>query len=205
MSRTFTEPIVPAFQVGDCPVLPEGFYGSGEVIPLGHATETIDFGAGCGGSCDLRTINLAGGSIFIEETFSDGSCPGVCGSRGLGQPNSGTLTDTIMCGTGIFTGATGSLTGTSRPQGLRVTSSSRRHISRRRTPKPGVDRFESCRPCLAVGSRARFTGHDDFRGLHALKSDVRAPRPPMSAAAADAPGRDLALVILTRFLITSPA
>jgi len=124
VSRTFTEPIVPAFQVGDCPVLPEGFYGSGEVIPLGHATETIDFGAGCGGSCDLRTINLAGGSIFIEETFSDGSCPGVCGSRGLGQPNSGTLTDTIMCGTGIFTGATGSLTGTSRPQGLRVTSSS---------------------------------------------------------------------------------
>jgi hypothetical protein len=41
------------------------------VIPLGHAAETIEFGAGCGGSCDLRTINLAGGSIFIEETFSD--------------------------------------------------------------------------------------------------------------------------------------
>ena len=38
----------------------------------------IAFGAGCGGTCDLRTINLAGGSIFIEETFSDFSCPGVC-------------------------------------------------------------------------------------------------------------------------------
>jgi hypothetical protein len=99
-------------------VLPEGFCGSGEVIPLGHATETIDFGAGCGGTCDLRTINLAGGSIFIEETFSDGSCPGVCGSRGIGQPNSGTLIDTIIGGTGIFEGATGTLVGTVTAAGL---------------------------------------------------------------------------------------
>jgi hypothetical protein len=118
VSMTFTEPIVPSFKSGDCPVLPEGFCGSGEVIPLGHATETIDFGAGCGGTCDLRTINLAGGSIFMEETFSDGSCPGVCGSRGIGQPNSGTLTDTIIGGTGIFEGATGTLVGTVTAAGL---------------------------------------------------------------------------------------
>ncbi len=117
---TFTEPIVPSFKSGDCPVVPDGFCGSGEVIPLGHATETIAFGAGCGGTCDLRTINLAGGSIFIEETFSDGSCPGVCqtGRRGNGFPSSGTLTDTIIGGTGIFEGATGSLTGTVRAAGL---------------------------------------------------------------------------------------
>ncbi|MFN2628948.1 MAG: hypothetical protein ABR569_09980 [Gaiellaceae bacterium] len=118
VSMTFTEPIVPAFKSGDCPVVPEGFCGSGEVIPLGHATETIDFGAGCGGTCDLRTIYLAGGSILIEETFSNFACPGVCGSRGLGQPTSGTLTDTIIGGTGIFEGATGSLTGTVRAAGL---------------------------------------------------------------------------------------
>ena len=29
VSMTFTEPIVPAFKSGDCPVVPEGFCGSG--------------------------------------------------------------------------------------------------------------------------------------------------------------------------------
>ena len=113
----FTEPIVPGFVQG-CPVVQTGFCGSGEVIPLGHANETIQFGFGCGGACDLRTINLAGGSILIEETFSDFRCPGICGSRGLGQPGSGTLTDTVIGGTGDFAGASGSLSGTVRVAGL---------------------------------------------------------------------------------------
>ena len=109
-----------AIFLDDWPVVPDGFCRSGEMIPLGHATETIVFGAGCGGTCDLRTINLAGGSIFIEETFSDFQCPGVCqtGRRGIGFPNSGTLTDSVIGGTGIFEGATGSLTGTVRAAGL---------------------------------------------------------------------------------------
>jgi hypothetical protein len=106
VSMTFTEPIVPAFKSGDCPVVPEGFCGSGQVIPLGHATETIEFSAACGGACDLRTINLAGGSIISEETFSNPNCPGAC------QPNF------VVGGTGIFTGATGTLTGTVRAAGL---------------------------------------------------------------------------------------
>jgi hypothetical protein len=124
VSMTFTEPIVPAFKSGDCPVVPDGFCGSGEVIPLGHATETIEFGAGCGGTCDLRTIYLAGGSILIEETFSDFQCPGgqpepcQSGQHGMGFPGSGTLTDTVIGGTGIFEGATGSLSGTVRAAGL---------------------------------------------------------------------------------------
>lgn len=114
---TFTEPIVPAFKSGTCPVVPEGFCGSGEVIPLGHATEMIAFGAGCGGACDLRTINLAGGSIFIEENFSNEACPGVC-QPNPAEPSSGTLADAVIGGTGIFSGATGSLSGTVRAAGL---------------------------------------------------------------------------------------
>ncbi len=92
------------------PVFPDGFCGRGEVIPFGQATETIAFGAGCGGTRDRRTITLAQGQIFIEET-STGQCPGSC------QPNpvdrgTGTLTDVITGGTGLFEGATGQLTGT---------------------------------------------------------------------------------------------
>jgi hypothetical protein len=115
VSMTFTEPLIPGFVKG-CPVAPEGFCGSGEVIPFGHATETIDFNAGCGGSCDLRTINLAAGSIFSDETFSNPGCPGVC-QPNRAEPSSGTLTDTVVGGTGIFSGASGTLSGTVRGNG----------------------------------------------------------------------------------------
>jgi hypothetical protein len=119
VKMTFADPIVHAFKSGDCPVVPDGFCGSGEVIPLGHATETIEFGAGCGGTCDLRTIYLAGGSIIAEETFSDFRCPGACQTgRGIGRPGGGTLTDIIIGGTGIYEGATGTLTGTVWAAGL---------------------------------------------------------------------------------------
>ena len=114
---TFTEPIIPAVKTGDCAVFPEGFCGMGQVIPFGQATETIEFEApACGGACDFRTINLAEGSIFIEETFSDPECPGAC-QPNRAEPSSGTLTDVIVGGTGIFEGATGTLTGTVRAAG----------------------------------------------------------------------------------------
>src|SRR5262245_17989684 len=62
---TFTEPVAAKHcslqNVGGGPG--QGFCGSGEVVPLGHAEETIEFSAACGGACDLRTINLAEGSI----------------------------------------------------------------------------------------------------------------------------------------------
>jgi hypothetical protein len=91
VSMTFAEPATVNFK-SDCPVFPEGACGSGEVIPFGHATETIDFGAGCGGACDLRTIDLAQGSIFIEETFSDFACRGSCHPSPV-FPFSGKLTE----------------------------------------------------------------------------------------------------------------
>jgi hypothetical protein len=108
VSMTFTEPIVPAansgcnFETGSC--------GHGQVIPFGQATETIHFGGGCNGGCRFRAINLAGGSIFIDETFSNPTCPGVC-QPNPSLPGGGTLTDVIVGGTGNFTNATGNLTG----------------------------------------------------------------------------------------------
>jgi len=115
VSMTFAEPIVQNFQSG-CAVLPDGFCGSGQVIPFGHATETILFGGACGGGCDLRTINLAGGSITIHEVFSNPACPGAC-QPNPAEPSSGTLTDTIAGGTGTFTGASGTLNGSVRANG----------------------------------------------------------------------------------------
>lgn len=109
VSMTFTEPIIHDIHSG-CAVLPDGLCGSGQVIPLGHATETIVFGGACGGNCDLRTITLASGMIFIHEVFSNPTCPGAC-QPNPALPGTGTLTDTIVGGTGNFTGASGNLSG----------------------------------------------------------------------------------------------
>ena len=117
VSMTFTEPIVPAIKSGDCPVSPEGLCGRGEVIPFGQASEIIDFGAACGGACDFRTIILAEGSIFIEETFSNFQCRGSCHPNPA-EPVTGTLTDVIVGGTGVFQGATGTLAGSVKAAGL---------------------------------------------------------------------------------------
>ena len=117
---TFTEPVMdkhcPLENVGGGPG--QGFCGSGEVIPLGHASETIEFAAGCGGACDRRTINLPDGSIFTEETFTFISGHGT-GEDHQGKPStfSGTLADIIIGGTGMFEGATGFLNGTVRVAG----------------------------------------------------------------------------------------
>jgi hypothetical protein len=121
VSMTFTEP----FNYKDCPFVitdpatAEGFCGSGQVIPLGHATETIEFFAGSGGTSDLRTINLAEGSIISEEVFGPLiSCRRDCEAiNGNAPPFSGTLTDIIIGGTGIFEGATGNLSGLVRGAG----------------------------------------------------------------------------------------
>jgi hypothetical protein len=109
VSMTFTEPLVPAANSG-CDIH-AGACGQGYVNPFGQATETIVFSAcGTDPECDVRTINLAGGSIFIHEFVSNPTCPGVC-QPNPAEPASATLTDTIVGGTGQFAGATGNLTG----------------------------------------------------------------------------------------------
>ena len=114
VSMTFAEPIHPSTT---CPGFPDVACGAGEVVPLGQASETLVFGAGCGGACDLRTINLAGSSLILEETISDVSCPGGVCRPGPLEIGSGKLTDIVVGGTGIFEGATGTLTGTVRLEG----------------------------------------------------------------------------------------
>jgi hypothetical protein len=49
-------------------------------------------------------------SIYVDDSFGNGTCPGSC-QQNPAEPVSGTFTDVIIGGTGIFEGATGILTG----------------------------------------------------------------------------------------------
>jgi hypothetical protein len=119
VSATFAEPLVPALNSGCLPSPSFGVCGSGQVIPFGPATDSVVFSGACGGNCDFRTIKLAAGSIYADEYFSNPSCPGVCAGRGpTGGPAFGDLTDVIVGGTGIFAGASGTLTGSVTGAGL---------------------------------------------------------------------------------------
>ncbi len=112
VSMTFDEPVLENVN-SDCPAfgLPNGgFCGNGVVVPYGHATEMIAFGVACGGGCDVRTVTLSSGSIVMDEYATGGACFGAC--AGPEPPGRGTLSDVIVGGTGIFTGATGKLSGT---------------------------------------------------------------------------------------------
>ena len=87
----------------------EGLCGSGVAVPYGHATETVVFG-GCGFGpvrCDLRTVTIASGSLFLDEFAGNFTCnnakAGACEAP---------LSDAVAGGTGAFAGATGNLTGT---------------------------------------------------------------------------------------------
>lgn len=91
---------------------PLGLCGTGQVVPLGQATETIQFGAGCGGTCDLRTIVLENGTLIVDETYSP-DCLRGCNPHVF----TGVLTDVIVGGTGAYAGAGGTLTGSVRAVG----------------------------------------------------------------------------------------
>jgi hypothetical protein len=113
VTMTFTEPLIADGHQG-C-TADDTNCGRGEVRPLGTATETVLFGGACGGSCDRRTIVLPQGSIFIDETASDFTCPGACAGNSYPHvvpPFAAVLTDVVVGGTGLFAGATGTLSGT---------------------------------------------------------------------------------------------
>jgi hypothetical protein len=106
---TFAEPTHPALS---CPGFPDISCGSGQVIPFGQATELLVFGAGCGGTCDLRTITLSSGSLILEETVTNTNCPHVCRPGPLELGTGASITDVVIGGTGAFAYASGTLTGT---------------------------------------------------------------------------------------------
>jgi hypothetical protein len=114
LSMTLTEPLTSgAPGSAACPDIALNFNcGSGEVIPFGHATEEVLIGV-CGATCNFRQIDLPQGSLFLLEEVTSFSCPGACGSqRPAGGPFTLTLADSVVGGTGVFAGATGSLVGT---------------------------------------------------------------------------------------------
>jgi len=109
VSMTFTEPQVPSVASGCIPGVSS--CGHGQVNPFGQATEVAVFNAcGTAPECDVRTINLPGGSILIHEIGSNPTCPGAC-QPNPGAPGGATLTDQIVGGTGTFKNATGNLSG----------------------------------------------------------------------------------------------
>jgi hypothetical protein len=85
--------------------------GTGEFRPFGRASEIVSINA-CGDNCTLRWITVQGGTLVLREALSDPSCPGACITQWPhGSPFSGTLTADVVSGTGVFAGATGTLTG----------------------------------------------------------------------------------------------
>jgi len=121
VSMTLVEVLTSPAQQADCPDIAIAFNcGVGVVVPFGVATEEVAFGEGCGGACDSRVVTVASGSLFLDETASDFSCPGACAANPpfpLSFPFRLTLTDVVVGGTGIFDGASGRLTGSASISG----------------------------------------------------------------------------------------
>lgn len=120
-TATFPEPVGgPINSPFDC--APGTSCGSGEVSGLGQAQDVIVFG-GCGPGCSVRTLTFADGStIVLHEASSNFQTPGNSGSApgqavGYGNPFSLDLSDTIVGGTGRFTGASGTASGQVRVAG----------------------------------------------------------------------------------------
>jgi hypothetical protein len=110
VAMTFNEPKQFDF-VSGCEVFlaRQGLCGSGVAVPYGHATETIVFGGGgCRPvRCDLRTVTVAVGSIFLDESAGNFTCENARAGACVAP-----LDDIVAGGTGAFAGATGSLSGT---------------------------------------------------------------------------------------------
>jgi hypothetical protein len=87
--------------------------GTANIAGVGHVTtEMIVFDA-CGPNCHLRTITFEDGStILVRESVVNTISPGNSASAGNErQPIFFDISQTIVSGTGVFEGVTGSGTG----------------------------------------------------------------------------------------------
>jgi hypothetical protein len=85
--------------------------GTANIAGVGHlTTQMIVFNA-CGPNCHLRTITFDDGSkLFVQESIVNTILPGNSETAG-GKALFFEISQTIVGGTGIFEGATGSGTG----------------------------------------------------------------------------------------------
>jgi hypothetical protein len=86
--------------------------GTANIAGVGHVTtEMIVFNA-CGPNCHLRTITFEDGStILVRESILNTISPGDSASAGANAPIFLEISQTIVSGTGVFEGVTGSGTG----------------------------------------------------------------------------------------------
>jgi hypothetical protein len=86
--------------------------GTANIAGVGHVTtEMIVFNA-CGPNCHLRTITFEDGStILVQESVVNTISPGDSANAGANAPIFLEISQTILGGTGVFQGVTGSGTG----------------------------------------------------------------------------------------------
>jgi hypothetical protein len=86
--------------------------GTANIAGVGHlTTQMIVFNA-CGPNCHLRTITFEDGStILVRESIVNIISPGNSASAGANAPIFFEISQTIVSGTGVFEGVTGSGTG----------------------------------------------------------------------------------------------
>jgi hypothetical protein len=92
--------------------IPGGSCGSATISELGHvAQQCVQFDA-CGPNCEVRTITFDDGSTLVShESIVGVVSPGESSAAGANAPMFLDITQTIVGGTGLFAGATGSGTG----------------------------------------------------------------------------------------------
>lgn len=92
--------------------VPGGSCGSATISGAGHvALQCVALGA-CGPNCHLRTITFVDGSTLVmQESVVGARLPGNSLAAGPNTPLFLQITQTIVDGTGMFSGATGGGTG----------------------------------------------------------------------------------------------
>ena len=83
--------------------------GTANIAGVGHVTTQMVVFNACGPNCHLRTITFEDGStILVRERVVSTISPGNSASAGLNAPIFLEISQTIVNGTGIFEGVTGS-------------------------------------------------------------------------------------------------